>query len=353
MDKLEQFITQSKINHLKRLGICPNDDEGYQELLHQIEQKKEEIDKERKQLRRNYDTLCLINEKISFLENDEEYQKLREKYRQMKELIEQFDESDTWRATWLDIWNYCKILNLNEKDLDEDIDIIQMQKDLSKRIEPIKKRIKEKEKEEEILNDYIFNLIKIEKGERYHFELEFKQVHSLDYGSDDYYEHCLESELKEISEKIEDLKSNNDKLKDQFFTIIQEKGHLLHIKNDDEEKIDLNKFFINEYKPTNWEQYYKFDLDIKQIEEKKKNYTNEWGHWYLNGKKIVLDISDEEYEKLCKISPPFLFRIEECIQEVYNKGYNEGHEDGYNEGHEDGYNEGYNNGYDDGYRMGD
>ncbi len=41
MDKIEQFITQSKINHLKRLGLCPNDDDEYQELLHQIEQKEE------------------------------------------------------------------------------------------------------------------------------------------------------------------------------------------------------------------------------------------------------------------------------------------------------------------------
>ena len=30
MDKIEQFITQSKIKHLNRIGLCPNDDDEYQ-----------------------------------------------------------------------------------------------------------------------------------------------------------------------------------------------------------------------------------------------------------------------------------------------------------------------------------
>ena len=350
MDKIEQFITQSKINHLKRLGLCPNDDDEYQELLHQIEQKEEK----KETLRNNYDILCLISNSIndaynSYLHDDDEYRELLNKSNEIKKEMKSVRECacdkyilfnhDTWRK-----FGFEKALN--EYLLDDEC-----YKKLKKQLESIEKKRKTMEEEGDIIYDYISNLENIEKSmERNEFEL----VHSsdsyeeIDLGMTEVDNENLEY-LKNIPKEIKDLQVKNKEIKDQFFAIIQKKGHLLHItiNDEDEEEIDLYKFFKN-YKTTNWKEYYD-----KQLEEEKNKYINEYGHWYLKGGKIVLDISDEEYEKICKISPPFLFRIEECIQEVYNKGYNEGHGDGYNEGHEDGYNEGYNNGYDDGYRMGD
>lgn len=347
MDKIEQFITQSKIKHLKRIGLCPNDDDEYQELLHQIEQKEEEIDKERKQLRRNYDTLCLIRNRIngaynSYLHDDDEYRELLNKSNEIKKEMESVrkrarDFVFLFHDDTLRTFGFEKALN--EYLLDDEC-----YKELKKQLESIEKKRKTMEEEGDIIYDYISNLVEIDSEDNYYEDNDSEVVELDDYDEDD------ETEEEDI---IEISKAKNKEIKDQFFAIIQKKGHLLHItiNDEDEEEIDLYKFFKN-YKTTNWKEYYD-ETEIKQLEEEKNKYINEYGHWYLKGGKIVLDISDEEYEKICKISPPFLFRIEECIQEVYNKGYNEGHGDGYNEGHEDGYNEGYNNGYDDGYRMGD
>lgn len=330
MDKIEQFITQSKINHLKRLGLCPNDDDEYQELLHQIEQKEEKC----KELKSNYTTLCLIKEKIekesihSFLEIYESNRRniLESKARQIKEQLSNFYKSD---------YRYQQLLKIGNETL---------------------KEIHKIDNKRDIIIKYISNLVEIDSEDNY-YEDNDSEVDNHDendvieeennYDEDDVTEENDYDEDDETEEEdfIEISKAKNEEIKDQFFNIIQRQSQKLDIRNEDCKQIDLYNFFKNDYKTPDWKQYNEFKLEINQLMEKERKYTNEYGHWYLQGKKIVLNISNEEYEKICKISPPFLFRIEECIQEVYNKGYNEGHEDGYNEG--------YNNGYDDGYRMGD
>lgn len=299
MDKLEQFITQSKINHLKRLGLCPNDDDEYQKLLHQIEQKKQESEKEQKQSSRIYNILLEINT-LDLLHEGQSLQDLEFKRDQMNKQLTDITSCNPTR--------FGKQLVINTRYI------------LRQKINEISGIINELDKENKIFHKYISNLVIIDR---------------------DYFE---DEESVEKND-VERLKVENKEAEDQFFSIIKNVGNATIYNDNDTENIDINlyDFFKNDYTSPDWNRYHKFDLEIEQLEEKKKNYTNEYGHWYLNSKKI--DISDEEYEELCKISPPFLFRIEECIQEVYNKGYNEGHEDGYNEG--------YNNGYDDGYRMGD
>ena len=339
MDKIEQFITQSKIKHLKRIGLCPNDDDEYQELLHQIEQKEEK----KETLRNNYDILCLISNSInhaynSYLHDDDEYRELLNKSNEIKKEMKSVRER---ARDFVFLFNVDTLRTFgSEKALNEYLLDDECYKKLKKQLESIEKKRKTMEEEGDIIYDYISNLENIER-KRNEFELVLSSdsYEEIDLGMTE-----VDNALKNISKEIKDLQDKNKEIKDQFFAIIQKKGHLLHItiNDEDEEEIDLYKFFKN-YKTTNWKEYYD-ETEIKQLEEEKNKYINEYGHWYLKGGKIVLDISDEEYEKICKISPPFLFKIEEYIQEVYDKGYNGGYDDGYNSGYADGHNSGYDEG---------
>lgn len=372
MNRYEQFITQSKINHLKRLGLCPNDDDEYKKLLHQIEQKRKEIEeefeKDRELFEINSIKLRFINRKIQSYVN-------REFWYHHNENVEEY-----WR--YHDDAKDIREL-LSKKDLNIGLVTDISYEELYKKLEEAKKQIKRIEKliKEEDIKYYYYcsNLLEIENMIEHILSFLLNGLIQPDefYDKKEEYNNVrIMKQIKKYSKEISELINENEEIKDQFLTIIQEKNQLSHFDKkddveDDEEyydekkydsdlryvmfkkgyeeedlmDIDLYNFFKNEYKIPNWKQY----LEINQLTK----YTYEYGHWYLQGKNIVLDISDEEYEKLCKISPPFLFRIEECIQEVYNKGYNEGHEDGYNEGYNIGKKNGYNNGYDDGYRMGD
>ena len=72
---------------------------------------------------------------------------------------------------------------------------------------------------------------------------------------------------------------------------------------------------------------------VKEV-TRKQEYLNNYipaqdGHWYDKEKK-VLELTDEEYELLCKRFPPYITMVKGFIQEIYNKGYRTGYRDGEN-----------------------
>lgn len=122
---------------------------------------------------------------------------------------------------------------------------------------------------------------------------------------------------------------------------------------------------LNEYKEPDPDEIKKLKLKLHQLHTEEDKYIQEDGHWYMRGeKKKVIDINDEDYERLCKFNPQYLMRIQETIGNIYARGkkdgyaegesdgYAAGEKDGYSKGEKDGYSYGYEKGYDDGYSDG-
>ena len=315
MDKtVEKFLAQSKKKHLERIGLISNCDEEYDALCLQIEQNQ----KERDTISRKYNELGHLLAEI-------ECTKIFAPYRN--------DDNDV-------IINYLTNLMLID----------------SPTFIPIEKELNEKQK-------YIDHIDQVTVGDKTETFIEFLKADVKDKNE------CL----KERSKKIEAAKTYNQKVQYKFISLINE-GLQIARKEIEETKdyddglklVNLSEAsmlsqkiarFLNDYKTPDWERYYKLESDIKGLYIEKSKYTFENGHWFLRGKeRTVVDLSDEEYEKICKIHPPFLLNIEEYIQDVYEKGYKKGYkkgnDDGYSKGSDDGYSAGYKQGYDIGYKKG-
>lgn len=248
-----------------------------------------------------HNALCLKREQL--------YKKRKEIYRKYNELAEIFLEVQTKES----------LLNQNEKD---------------------------------ILFKYISNLIYIDKPN--HFLIEEKHIDIIRITKE-----TPSQEMKELK------KEENKKIQEQFFSIIKEGYQIqqkaiengkeiddgLKLINCTEKDMLLIKIanFFKDYKTPDWKQHHEIELEIVKLNQEIRKYSFKNEHWFKQGnQKKVIDISDEEYDKLCKIYPPFLLKIEEYIKDVYEKGKTEG----YSLGENNGYNEGYNRGYDDGYEKG-
>ena len=310
MDKtVEKFLAQSKKKHLERIGLISNCDEEYDALCLQIEQNQ----KERDTISRKYNELGHLLAEI-----------------ECTKIFYRDDDNDV-------IINYLTNLMLID----------------SPTLIPIERELNEEQK-------YIDHIDQVMVGDKTETFIEWVKADVKDKNE------CL----KERSNRIEAAKTYNQKIQNKFISLINEGLQIareeigaakdydggLKLGDLSEASIFSQKIarFLNDYKTPDWKLYYKLESDINKLNREKSNYIFENGHWFLRGKeRTVVDLSDEEYDKICKIHPPFLLNIEEYIQEVYEKGYKKGNDDGYSKGSNDGYSAGYKQGYDIGYRDGE
>lgn len=311
MDKtLEKFLAQSKENHLKRIGLIANADEEYNALCRQIEQKENEC----KEIRHKNDELKSVLVKL-----------------QTKSVFPEFRSED----------NKVIIDYLHNLLIIDTPSLKSTEKDLLKEQQYIDER------DQRVMDNSAEYIEMLKK------DVEDKKEF-----------------MERRAQRISDAKNQNQKIKDKFISLIKEGlqiaqkeieeaedlgDGLLGVVTSDTSMLSRDIFsLLKDYKTTDWEQYYKLESDIHRLSYEQRKYKFEHGHWFLpHMEKKTIDLSDEEYDKICKFYPPFLLKIEEYIHEVYEKGYKKGNDDGYSTGYKkgsnDGYSAGYHQGYDDGY----
>ena len=324
MDKtLEIFLSQSKEKHLKSIGLFfKNYDTEYHELCHQIEQAKEEIQNKlsfNRELNLVLVEITVINENV---------------FSDQKEIIKNY----LFNLLALDREDYHKYLvdstvdelTTNHESMEEEINILK-------------------------------NLI-----------LQTKEGHAVGYDINRLEEYVNEREcaINSRKELLSKAKEENDKIKDQFFAIIN--NYIEVAKKEVENGEDIGDGLksvhpstesilairiariLRDYKPTDWEGIQQLEKKVNQSKRDLTKYKQENGHWYLNGEeKKVIEVSDEDYERICIIHPPFLCEIEKYIQQIYNKGHEKGYSEGESDGYSTGYSKGYSVGYSDGYDEGE
>ncbi len=310
---LENFLAQSKENHLKRIGLITNADEEYNALCLQIEQK----DNECKEIRYKYDELMSVLFKL-----------------QTKSVFPEFRSEDN--KVIIDYLHNLLIIDTPS--------------------------LKSTEKDLLMEQQYIVHRNRTDEW------LKSNKLTPLDLKmvTDEYeYIERLKKDVEDKKEfmgnraqRISDAKNQNRKIKDKFISLIKEGlqiaqkeieeaedlgDGLLGVVTSDTSMLSRDIFsLLKDYKTTDWEQYYKLESDIHRLSYEQRKYKFEHGHWFLpNMEKKAIDLSDEEYDKICKIYPPFLLKIEEYIQDVYEKGYKKGNDDGYSAGYHQGYDDGY------------
>ena len=324
MDKtLETFLAQSKEKHLKSIGLFfKNYDTEYHELFHQIEQANEEIQNKlsfNRELNLALAEITIINENV---------------FSDQKEIIKKY----LFNLLALDRRDYHKYIvdynvgewTTNHESMEEEINTLK-------------------------------NLI-----------IQTKEGHAAGYDIDRLEEYVNEREcaINSRKELLSKAKEENDKIKDQFFAIIN--NYIEVAKKEVENGEDIGDGLksvhpsaesilairiariLRNYKPTDWEGIQQLEKKANQLKRDITKYKQENGHWYLNGEeKKVIEVSDEDYERICIIHPPFLCEIEKYIQQIYNKGHEKGYSEGESDGYSTGYSKGYSVGYSDGYDEGE